>query len=315
MKIGLALGGGGARGLAHLPLLRLLDEREIKPAKIVGTSMGAIIGALYASGLSAIEIEERLREHMVLKEDHLRDVFKKSRNLVRWAKILTPTSGSGGLIKADGLFDYLFNEIHDLTFDDLKIPFQAIACDYHTGTEVVLKSGALLPAVQASMAVPGVFSPVEINEWLLVDGGLVNNLGYELAGEDMDFCIAFDVTSLPEQGNSPLPSALEIAVGSLDIMQMAALEKRLEFKKPDILIRPNTTGIDFFDLHRMEQALEAGEAARNELAKALDEKLPAGMESVKSARVSDDDRPAHEHGHEQSLPLWRRVLPQFLRRN
>jgi NTE family protein len=314
MKLGLALGGGGARGLAHLPLLRLLDERGIKPDKIVGTSMGAIIGALYASGLSASEIEERLHEHMVLKEDHLRDVFKKSRNLVRWVKILSPNSSSGGLIKADGLFDYLFNEIHDLTFDDLKIPLKAIACDYHTGEEVVLDSGDLLTAVQASMAVPGVFSPVEIGDWLLVDGGLVNNLGYELAGEDMDFCIAFDVTSLPEQGNSPLPSALEIAVGSLDIMQLAALEKRLDLKKPDILIRPDTSGIDFFDLHRMEQALEAGEAAREELARALDEKLPSRLES-KSAKTSDDDRPGHGHGREKPLPRWRRVLPKFLRRN
>ena len=312
MKIGLALGGGGARGLAHLPLLRLLDERGIKPAKIIGTSMGAIIGALYASGLSASEIEERLREHMVLKEDHLRDVFKKSRNLVRWVKILTPDSGSGGLIKADGLFDYLFNEIHDLKFSDLKIPFQAIACDYHSGEEVILDSGDLLPAVQASMAVPGVFSPVEIDNWLLVDGGLVNNLGYELAAEGMDFCIAFDVTSLPEQGNSPLPSALEIAVGSLDIMQMAALEKRLELEKPDVLIRPDTSGIDFFDLHRMEQALEAGENARAELASALDEKLPAGVEST---QTNDDDHRDHEHDHAKPLPLWRRVLPQFLRRN
>lgn len=312
MNIGLALGGGGARGLAHLPLLRLLEERGIKPSKIVGTSMGAIIGALYASGLSANEIEERLREHMVLKEDHLRDVFKKSRNLVRWVKILTPDSSSGGLIKADGLFDYLFNELHDLKFSDLEIPFQAIACDYHTGAEVVLDSGELLPAVQASMAVPGVFSPVELDKWLLVDGGLVNNLGYELAARDMDFCIAFDVTSLPEQGNSPLPSALEIAVGSLDIMQMAALEKRLELEKPDILIRPDTSGIDFFDLHRMEQALEAGERAREELASALDEKLPAGMESI---QANDDARRDHEHDHGKPLPLWRRVLPQFLRRN
>lgn len=265
IKIGLALGGGGVRGLAHLPLLRLLDELELPPSQIVGTSMGAIIGALYASGLSAAEIEDRIRRHIVLKDDQLKDILKKSKNLTRWTKVFSPNFRSGGLIKADGLFEVLFTELDGLEFKDLKIPFRALACDYLTGEEVILDKGPVLPAVQASMAVPGVFAPIEQGGRLLIDGGVVNNLGYELAASDADISIAIDVTNLPPNESSLIPSALEIAVGALDIMQLAALNKRLETSQPDILIRPEIDSVDMFDFHKMEYILDAGQKARTQL--------------------------------------------------
>ena len=267
--IGIALGGGGVRGLAHLPILRVLDELGIQPAYIAGTSIGAIIGALYASGLSATAIEERVRQHIVLKDDNLRSLIKKGKHLTKWLKAFSPDFSASGLVTADGVFKHLFSELQDKQFSDLDIPFAAIACDYWQGDQVIQDCGDLLSAVQASMAVPGVFAPQNVGGRYLIDGGVVNNLPYELVQSNTDICIAIDVTNLPAQKPDQEPNALEVATGALDIMQFDALRKRLETSKPDILIRPYIESVDLFDFHKIEYVLETGEIAAQTLGENL----------------------------------------------
>lgn len=262
---GIALGGGGVRGLAHLPILRVLDDLEIRPAYIAGTSMGAIVGALYASGLSAAEIEERVRQHIILKDDNLKSLLKKSKHLLTWIKAFSPDFSSSGMVTADGVFKHLFSELQDLKFSKLQIPFSAIACDYWSGEEVIQSEGDVLQAVQASMAVPGVFAPEQVDGRYLIDGGVVNNLPYELVESNVDICIAVDVTNLPAQKPDEEPSAMEIATGALDIMQFDALRKRLAVNEPEILIRPNIESVDIFDFHKIEYILETGKKAAEEL--------------------------------------------------
>lgn len=264
-SIGIALGGGGVRGIAHLPILRTLDELGVRPAFVAGTSMGAILGALYASGMSGADIEERIRQHIVLRDDNLRSLIKKSTHLKDWLKAFTPGFGSAGLVTADGVFKHLFNELQDLDFVDLNIPFAAIACDYWTGEEVIQNSGAVLPAVQASMAVPGVFPPVQLNDHYLIDGGVVNNLPYELVQENTDICIAVDVTNLPAKDSGSKPKPIEVATGALDIMQLDAIKKRLDIQKPDFLLRPKIESIGMFDFHKIEHVLDMGERAADQL--------------------------------------------------
>lgn len=271
-RIGIALGGGGIRGLAHIPVLKVLDDLGIRPNLIAGTSMGAIIGALYASGMAAESIETRVREHILLRQDNLKSIFKKGKHLINWVRVFGPELDRGGLVDADGLFQYLFNELLELNFEDLSIPFMAVATDYYSAEAVVFRDGPLLPAVLASMSVPGVFAPQVIDGKTLVDGGLVNNLPYDLIQSEVDFCIAVELTNLPEaRADKKVPRTLDVATGAIDIMQVAALRTKLETNPPDILVEPVLENIGMFDFHKIEYVLQQGEKAAEDLATKLKE--------------------------------------------
>ena len=122
MKIGLALGGGGVRGFAHILVLKALDDLGLKPSIIAGTSMGAIIGSMYASGLSGETLLKLVHEHSVLKDDSLRDIYEKRDSLLEWMNVFTPARERGGIIKAEGLFKLFFDEIKCDSFEELAIP-------------------------------------------------------------------------------------------------------------------------------------------------------------------------------------------------
>lgn len=270
-NLGIALGGGGIRGLAHIPILKVLDEAGVRPARIAGTSMGAVIGALYATGMTADAIEERVRKHIVLKRDNLKSIIKKRKQLINWIRVFGPEKDRGGLVDADGLFQHLFDELLDLTFEKLPTPFLTVTTDYYSAEGVVFRDGPLLPAVLASMAVPGVFAPQIIGDKTLVDGGLVNNLPYDFIQNDVDVCVAVELTNLPEhRADNRLPRTLDVATGAIDIMQVAALRKKLESNPPDILVRPVLENIGMFDFHKIEYVLAQGERAAKEFKERLE---------------------------------------------
>lgn len=270
-RVGVALGGGGIRGLAHIPILKVLDESQIKPALIAGTSMGAIIGALYATGMPAADIESKVREHVVLRRDNLKTIIKKRKHLINWVRVFGPELDRGGLVDADGLFQYLFDEILDLAVEDLPTPFIAVTTDYYSAEAVVFREGPLLPAVLASMSVPGVFAPQVIDGKTLVDGGLVNNLPYDLIQSEVDVTIAVELTNLPTpRSDRKLPRTLDVATGAIDIMQVANLRGKLEANPPDILVRPVLEDIGMFDFHKIEEVLAQGEKAAEEFRQQLD---------------------------------------------
>ncbi|VUD69167.1 putative NTE family protein [Thalassocella blandensis] len=270
VKFGLALGGGGVKGLAHIALLKQLDEWKIKPTLIAGSSMGAILGALYAHGLTGKEIEDRVRMHIIGPNEGVKETFRKSKHLLKWARVFSWEKSRGGLITADGLFEHLFSEIINLDFNDLDIAFKAIATDYHTGQEVVLRSGELLPAVRASMAVPGVFAPVKINTRLLIDGGVINNLPCDQVAGCGGKIIASDVISLPTFRS---PSTLQVMSGALNIMIADRTRRLMQEFPPDFIFKPNTEGVDAFDFHKIADVLVQGQAAvdisRDSLARVL----------------------------------------------
>lgn len=265
-KVGIALGGGGIRGLAHIPVLKVLDELGIQPSLIAGTSMGAIVGALYATGMSANDIEKRVNEHIILRQDNFKSFIKKGKHLLNWVRVFGPELDRGGLVEADGLFQYLFDELLDLQFQDLPNAFMCIATDYYTAEQVIFREGLLLPAVLASMSVPGVFSPQVIDGKTLVDGGLVNNLAYDLIQPEVDFCIAIELTNLPaRRDDNKMPRTLDVATGAIDIMQFAAIQRKLKTNPPDILICPELENVGMFDFHKIEYVLGCGEKAAEEL--------------------------------------------------
>ncbi len=256
-NIGLALGGGGVKGLAHIGLLKWLDRNKTRPGTISGTSMGAILGALYASGLSGDEIESRVREHIVSAGEPVKEIYRKRGNLLKWTKVFSFEKARGGMVAADGLFEHLFSELIDIRFEDLEIPFVAVATDFYSGREVVLHSGPLLPAIRASMAVPGVFAPVTIDDQLLVDGGLVNNLPTSHI-RNCRIKIASDVIGLTRIEN---PKPLDVINGGISIMLCHSTRRALEQHPVDLLIKPDTEGIKAFDFPKIEETLKRGEEA------------------------------------------------------
>ena len=228
LAMGISLGGGGVRCLAHIPILEALDDIPIKPALITGTSMGAIIGALYASGMTGREIREMILEHVILDNDGLRDVFEKKQNLVKWVSVFKANFSRGGLINARGYIEYLFKDVKAKRFEDLQIPLTIVASDFWTGEQVVFEKGPLLPALQASMAVPGIFSPVVLKGRVLVDGGVVNMVPYDLLFDRVGFTIAVNVSRVRFPDKHKVPNAMESVMGTFEIMQSTLLAERMK---------------------------------------------------------------------------------------
>lgn len=282
MRIGLALGGGGVRGLAHIPVLEALDAHGLKPAILSGASMGAIIGALYASGLSGAEIRELVTRHLILKSDNLRSVLRKRAHLLRWTGFFAPEFGRGGLMRSERFISYLLTQIRKDTFEALEIPLIVVASDYWAAEEVLFESGPLLPALQASMAVPGVFSPVKLGERVLVDGGLVNSVPYDHLLGRADVTIAVDVTGTREPGRRRLPSVADSILGTFEIMEKFALAEKIRRQPPDIVIRPEIRNVRLLDFSKAEQVLEAVKPAVAELSTRL-EALTAGGRPARAA--------------------------------
>ena len=253
MKIGLALGGGGARGLAHILILETLDDLDIKPSIIAGTSMGAIIGALYASGMSGKEIRERISKLLILKDDTWRDILAKKDDILKLFTAFSVEFPRSGFINTQGFVEYLFSEIKKRTFEELRIPLLVIATDYWTAEEIVFESDDLLPALQASMAVPGVFAPASIGGRVLVDGGVVNLVPYDHLLDRADFIIAVDVSKARNPGKNEVPGALESVLGAFNIMQASALAEKMKHRKPDIYVQPEIEGVRMLDFRKIEE--------------------------------------------------------------
>ena len=190
-RIGLALGGGGAKGLAHILMLETLDGMGIRPHAIAGTSIGAIIGALYAAGLSGADIRA-LIEQFLVDENEAHDKLITLPKSLRWLDFIDPAFAGGGLLNSTDFITWLGEVLPTGNFRGLKIPLKVITADLMTGREVIMESGALLPAIQASMAVPGVFPPVEVNGYSLVDGGVANPLPYDRVQDECDIVVAVD---------------------------------------------------------------------------------------------------------------------------
>jgi NTE family protein len=236
--IGLALGGGGVRGLAHALVLEALDEMDCRPCIIAGTSMGAIIGALYASGVPGRTIRENIEKSIISKTHPWRDILKKRSDLLKLARTVVFEHGPGGALKPDRFLNMLLSAVHKSTFEELEIPMHVIATDYWSGEEVVLKTGDLLPALKASMAIPGVFAPVCIGDRVLLDGGLVDLVPFEHVLGECDISIAVNVNGLRMPGKSEIPSLWESVLGSLQLMQQATLAEKIKRNKPDIYVNP-----------------------------------------------------------------------------
>ena len=257
MKIGLALGGGGARGFAHLGVIARLAELGVPIHCVSGTSIGAIVGGILASG--SID-----RAFAWCREPDWKKI----------PRLFFETRFTGkALIKGDQIAKTLHEFMPAETFEELKMPFAAVAADLNTGERVVMREGDLISAVRASMSIPGVFCPVERNGRVLVDGGLLDPLPVAACRDlGADVVIAVDV-------NPPLsPSAVkpfqktnifDVLLGTFRIFNREMTNRALEGGgAPDVLVSPAVGDVLALDFRRGERLVELGRAA-------VDEKLPA----------------------------------------
>ena len=264
-KIGLALGGGGVRGLAHICVLEVLDELDFKPSVIAGTSMGAIIGALYASGMSGKDIRKLVMHHIIAKNDRWRDIIAKRSDILKLFSAFAFQRARGGLVKADKFYNLLFSEINKTTFEELDFPLILIATDYWTAEEVVFRTGELLPAIEASSALPGIFAPISVGGRTLVDGGVVNIVPYEHVMKLCDVTIAVDVSGTHTPNRHEGPSVMESILGSFRIMQTASLDAKMKVLQPDIFIHPEIHNVKILDFNKAEYVFKQTEPAMEEL--------------------------------------------------
>jgi NTE family protein len=279
-RVGLALGGGSARGWAHVGAIRALERAGIRPDLVCGTSIGALVGAAYVAG-------ELARFEQWLLRLRIADVL--SFMDVRLA---------GGMIKGERLMEFFRSNFIDRPIEDLPMPFAAVATDLHSGAEVWLREGSTIEAVRASIALPALFTPVWREGRMLVDGGLVNPVPVSLArAMGADLVIAVDLSAdilgrhlreAPEReapaaevsewrrklqenlstliparpDDAPkLPSILDVVATSINIMQVRINRSRMAGEPPDAIVAPRLAHLGLLDFHRGKEAIEEGERA------------------------------------------------------
>ncbi|MEJ2604458.1 MAG: patatin-like phospholipase family protein [Gammaproteobacteria bacterium] len=285
-RVGLVLGGGGAKGAAHIGVLRILDEMNIPVDCVVGTSMGALVGAPFAAGMPSARIEEIVRStdwSRTVGGSGLRRRTPISRKLaernytnsVELGVSLQGVTTPGGLLSTQYIEDMIRalvsrSGLASTAFDDLAIPFRAIATDMVAGEMVVLDSGDLPVALRASMAVPGVFAPVKLDGQVLSDGGMMRNLPVDIARDvcaDVVIAVWFAAPS-PEPGE--LGSAVSIVGRALDVMVNANQKEQIaSLGERDVGIEVDLDDISAADFHRVPDAIDLGRDAAERMRAAL----------------------------------------------
>lgn len=270
-RIGLALGAGGAGGLAHILMLEVFDELGVKPCHIAGTSAGAVIGALYASGIPATGIREIAADLAIGDSDSLRTILLE-KNVFRWARLLEPEIGRGGLISTERLLAALYHQIEATVFEELEIPLSVVATDFWRRQQVVFDRGPFRRAVEGSMAIPGLFTPVHIDDRLLVDGGVVNPVPWDILPRDCDITVAVDVTGT--RSRTERLSSLDAVLNTFDIMQTSIVAAKRASSEPDIYVKPALVDIRTLEFYRLDdvvtQARPARETFKRDLAAAIE---------------------------------------------
>jgi NTE family protein len=242
MKVGLALGGGAVRGLAHIGVIKVLKKYEIPIDFIAGTSMGGAIGGLVAAGIDIEEIEE-----FILSTPSYRfmDLGIRKRGLIAGNKIYAM------------LIHFLEQKgLGDIKIENLKVPFRAVTVDIIKGKVFVFDEGSLSLAIRATTSVPGIFSPVHYQDKVLVDGGVLNNLPADLLREkEMDVVIAVDVEREHEEQEPR--NLFEVVYRSFTIMMTR--QRRANLKYADVVFRPEVGHILAFDTSKIRECIDAGE--------------------------------------------------------
>jgi len=272
--VALALGGGGARGLAHIVVLETLDELGIRPVAIAGTSIGALIGAPYAAGMSGAE----LRKHVMALARDRAGVFSKliaARAGGSIGSLIASGLRSAALIDAEKFCAQFLPDRVPNDFRELQIPLTIIASDLYARREAAISSGSLRAAVAASMAIPGLSRPVVVDGRVMVDGGATNPLPFDRVRGIADIIIAVDVAGPPAADCTDMPDTFECYLATILVMAQTIIDEKMKHGAPDIVLRPNVGVFRALDFLRASAILRASEPVRAELREKLGKLLAA----------------------------------------
>jgi len=278
---GVAFGGGGARGLAHIHAIEALDELGIRPVAIAGSSIGAIMGAGMASGMTGAEIGDYARSILGSRAEVASRMWRSRPGTIAEAM-------QGGIrvsqFNIERILKAFLPEAIPETFEELKIPLKVTATDYFGHKLAVFSEGELHSALAASAAIPAVFRPVTRDDRVLIDGGIYNPVPFDLIEKDADIIIAIDVVGAPSEVERKHPTTVDLMYGATQLMMQSIIANKLRQHPPDILIRPAVSKYRVLDFLKIEPLMSETIEVKDELKRAI-EKAVEGLNGKRGKKT------------------------------
>ncbi len=269
--LSLALGGGGARGIAHIHVLEALDEMGIRPVTISGSSVGAMMGAAYASGMSGQEVREFVIETFSNRGKFLTRLWRQFPSSVGelvsrgWPKI-------GELDAERVLKTFMPSQVPE-TFEELQIPLIVTATDFYGQEGLNISEGPINNAVAASIAIPAAFKPVVVGDIICIDGGIANPVPFDQLYDKADVLLAVDVVGAPRGEPGSMPSRIEALYGASQLMMQTTTAMKMIIRPPEILLRPEVNAYRVHDFFKAGTILDATSDFKDEVKRVIDASL------------------------------------------
>jgi len=266
--VAIAFGGGGARGIAHIHIIETLDAMGITPVAISGSSIGAIMGASMASGLSGEEIRAHTLETIGKPTNAFGRIWKAARP--RGVKDAMEGGLRLGQFNVERILEAFLPDTVARKFEDLKIPTKIMVTDYYGHCEVVCTEGDLRPAIAASAAIPAVYRPVMIDNRIMIDGGIFNPVPFDQLAGLADIVIGVDVVGLPSGIPGQPPSTVDMMFGASQLMMQSIIEMKRQAHPPQLLLRPEVHQYRVLDFLKAKEILADSEGVAEQLKRDLD---------------------------------------------
>jgi len=265
--VAVAFGGGGARGLAHIHVIEALDELGITPVAITGSSIGAIMGAGMAAGMSGAEI----RDFTLSTVGRPREVMNRI-----WSMRPTRLSDVGfriGQYNLERILKAFLPDVLPADFSDLKIPLHVTATDYYGNSELLIGDGDLVQALAASAAIPAIFMPVRISGRIMIDGGIFNPVPFEYLLDKADIVIGVDVVGWPSGDPDVMPTRIDSLFGASQLMMQSIIAMKLKVHQPHVFLAPDVGRFKVLDFMKAAEVLETSSAVKDDVKRLLDAEL------------------------------------------
>lgn len=272
--LALVLGGGGAKGIAHIVVIEALDDLGLKPDRVAGTSIGAVVGACYCAGMSGRDLRAYATDMLRMRAEVLRRLL--ACRVGRFADIIRTGLTNPVLLDAEKLLDAFLPAGLPAAFEDLAIPLTVVATDFHARMDIAIADGPLLPAIGGSIALPGIMRPVVHRGRVLVDGGTINPLPVDRVAAAV--VVAVDILDGAPQVNEideMVPEPWEAMFGSLTLMMQALSDIRVAQMRPTVLVRPPVAGFRVLDFFRAPEIFAACDRVKDEVKRRIARALEA----------------------------------------
>ncbi|MER8750060.1 patatin-like phospholipase family protein [Mesorhizobium sp. M1050] len=276
---GIAFGGGGARGLAHIHVIEALDELGIKPVAIAGSSIGAIMGAGMAAGMTGKDIHDYARAILGRRAQVASRMWRARPGTIAEAMQVRVSQ-----FNVERILKAFLPEAIPETFAELKIPLKVTATDYFGHKLAVFDDGDLHSALAASAAIPAVFRPVMRDGRLLIDGGIYNPVPFDLIENDADIIIGVDVVGAPVELDRKHPTTVDLIFGATQLMMQSIIANKLKQCRPDILVRPAVSKYRVLDFLKIDALMNETVGIKDELKRQVEKALEARLGAAVKAR-------------------------------